>query len=678
MSTFMGIVREFPDIRSNQAFPYYHPVRLTNNGLVDYFCELDRRPPLACFLSHVHSDHLRGLDTLKSPFVYCSPATREILLRLEKIPSRLNYAQGITEKRNPMYKELEKIVKPLPLETPVVLELKPGLHIQVTLLDANHCVGAVMFLVEGDGKTVLYTGDVRSEPWWVNAIARNPCIVEYSSGLRSLDCIYLDTSVLDDYHLQTKAEGLRELLEKVAQYPDDAIFHFQAWTYGYEEVWIALAKALKSKVSMGTMILTTLRIYRSLIPATKSTDDRFPVLTHLAKEAPYLVGFTRGNSQQEGCLTSNEDARIHSCEKGTGCSVMANIHNKPVVWIKPIVAHLKDGQDVVEVGIGGGGDDLVEKSDQQDLTPGEIKQLIKTNVPKLLQVSFASYLLNGAVEPGGVDLDFTASVHSIPVNVVDVLRCLSRADKDLPDILDETAVKKLPEGLPNRIVFPYARHSSLPELRHLVRTFKPKDVWPCTFDFHSWERRGITIRGLFGDCCSGGTFAHDVLTENMRESLERDGGDLNGSNDTQRTFSSPPAASSLVQISTDSPEPEGAVANGKTRDAAACDTHHEPVEEDASQPEQMLAKKKTPQDPKWPMKRNYEEYRECEEDLISTDEPDLQGDSQASVLSAHSRETRLSAFRAAEAMINGGEWSAIGLISTTDHHTVPETELGGP
>lgn len=113
-----------------------------------------------------------------------------------------------------------------------MIELKPGLQVQVTLLDANHCVGAVMFLVEGDGKAALYTGDIRSEPWWVNSIVRNPCMVEYSSGLKRLDRIYLDTSVVDDYPLQTKAEGLGELLAKVAQYPDDTVFHFQAWTYG--------------------------------------------------------------------------------------------------------------------------------------------------------------------------------------------------------------------------------------------------------------------------------------------------------------------------------------------------------------------------------------------------------------------------------------------------------------
>jgi phosphoribosyl 1,2-cyclic phosphodiesterase len=61
MSTFDGIVSEFPDIR------------------IDYFRNSPNHPPpLACFLSHVHSDHLQGLESLKAPFVYCSPATKEV------------------------------------------------------------------------------------------------------------------------------------------------------------------------------------------------------------------------------------------------------------------------------------------------------------------------------------------------------------------------------------------------------------------------------------------------------------------------------------------------------------------------------------------------------------------------------------------------------------------------
>lgn len=85
---------------------------------------------------------------------------------------------------------------------------------------------------EGQGKAVLYTGDIRSEPWFVNSVARSPCLIEYSSGLKTLDTIYLDTSFTVDVGFPTKAEGISELLQKVCRYPADTIFHFQAWTYG--------------------------------------------------------------------------------------------------------------------------------------------------------------------------------------------------------------------------------------------------------------------------------------------------------------------------------------------------------------------------------------------------------------------------------------------------------------
>lgn len=35
------------------------------------------------------------------------------------------------------------------------------LSVTVTFLDANHCVGAVMVLIEGYMGCVLYTGDIR-------------------------------------------------------------------------------------------------------------------------------------------------------------------------------------------------------------------------------------------------------------------------------------------------------------------------------------------------------------------------------------------------------------------------------------------------------------------------------------------------------------------------------------
>lgn len=104
-------------------------------------------------------------------------------------------------------------------------------------------------MIEDARKAILYTGDIRSEPWFVNSLVRNPSLIEYSSGIRRLDTIYLDTSFIEEIPFQSKAEGIEELLRKVVQYPNDTIFHFQAWTYGYEEVWIALSRALKSRVS---------------------------------------------------------------------------------------------------------------------------------------------------------------------------------------------------------------------------------------------------------------------------------------------------------------------------------------------------------------------------------------------------------------------------------------------
>ena len=87
-------------------------------------------------------------------------------------------------------------------------------------------------MFEGNGKAVLYTGDIRSEPWFVNALTRSPSLIEYTAGLKTLDTIYLDTSFLDDIEFPTKAEGISELLRKVARYPPNTVFHFQAWTYG--------------------------------------------------------------------------------------------------------------------------------------------------------------------------------------------------------------------------------------------------------------------------------------------------------------------------------------------------------------------------------------------------------------------------------------------------------------
>ncbi|KAG5978286.1 hypothetical protein E4U55_006299 [Claviceps digitariae] len=355
MSTFNGLVPEFPDIRID--FFRQHP---------------NRTPPLVCFLSHVHSDHLAGLENLRSPFVYCSTATREILLRLEKYTCRIDYVRGVLEARQLTYRHLRKVMKALPLETPTTMELRPGYKIQVTLFDANHCPGSTMFLIEGQGKAILYTGDVRAEPWFVNSIARSPTLVEYTHGLKKLDKLYLDTSFIEDVPFQTKSEGIVDLLKKVKMYPPDTIFHLQAWTFGYEEVWIALSKALNSRVvDLGKKKIHVdaykFRIFRSL--NTRSADS------HLTIGAAALNGHMCGNSQHPGCLTSDQDVRIHSCEKDNMCSVA----KKPgVVSIRPVVFRLPNGESVMEAGVGGGGKDFSREAELDWDANNDIEEFLQS------------------------------------------------------------------------------------------------------------------------------------------------------------------------------------------------------------------------------------------------------------------------------------------------------------
>lgn len=88
---------------------------------------------------------MNGCFAADASSIYCSAATKELLLKVEKYQHRLNYANNLFEARKVQYKHLQNLLKPIPLETPTTIELSPGHEIQVTLFDANHCSGAVMF-----------------------------------------------------------------------------------------------------------------------------------------------------------------------------------------------------------------------------------------------------------------------------------------------------------------------------------------------------------------------------------------------------------------------------------------------------------------------------------------------------------------------------------------------------
>ncbi|KAI4747442.1 hypothetical protein E4T50_02249 [Aureobasidium sp. EXF-12298] len=496
MSTFDGIVREFPYIRIDNFTNYP-----------------DEPPPLACFLSHVHSDHLRGLESFKSTFIYCTAQTRELLLRLEKYPHRMNFARGILESRKQTYRRLKNHIKSIPLETPTEIELAPGQSIRVTLFDANHCLGSCMFLIEGNGKAILYTGDLRSEQWWVNTLIRNPVLLPYTKGTQRLDNIYLDTTFTSsdalEYEMPSKAEGLNELIKKASQYPPETIFYLNTWTFGYEEAWVALSAALKTRVHLDDY---RWRLYFS---------QRDQPTCYGSQTAP-LVGYKLGNHEHPGCLTNLlEGARIHSCERGTRCEVFQNPH---VVWITPIIARHK-GYEIAEVGSGGGHGDLNQTHSLELYDLGSVQQLLaicnralqaQPELREPMKEWFSTLMKNGKES---IDLDLEILRDEVEITSQD-----GRPDDEFD--MDNLPIDKLVPALTRlitgkskqeeedrikqqrQITFPFSRHSSYLELRELVQAFNPKDIYPCTVD-RSTYTYDVSMEMLFGDLCSANIFQAD-------------------------------------------------------------------------------------------------------------------------------------------------------------------------
>lgn len=240
MSTFDGYVKEFP----NLAIDYFRP-RALNAPTVH-----------AYLLSHVHSDHLQGLENINfgGAFIYCTQETKELLIRIQEKANRraARESKQKTYKYGHLraaYRNTKDLLRVIPLNMPCKIQVGTE-DLTVTLFDANHCPGSVMFLVEAcNGRAVLYTGDMRADAPFLSSFLANPLMVPYTSALKRLDCIYLDTSAsFGGPEYTEKALGCRKLVQAIAQYPKTTCFYFNAWCLGYEDLWLAISRAFNSLI----------------------------------------------------------------------------------------------------------------------------------------------------------------------------------------------------------------------------------------------------------------------------------------------------------------------------------------------------------------------------------------------------------------------------------------------
>ncbi|XP_036363409.1 putative uncharacterized protein DDB_G0277255 [Octopus sinensis] len=201
------------------------------------------------FLSHTHFDHTQGLNEPKflevlekrqSTHLYCSKMVQTILLKM------------------PSFKKLEPHIKVLEVNSPTVIEVPNDEHssqstcstITVTLLQAGHCLGSVMFLIEGSEGTVLYTGDFR---WEENEFFRMSWL-KSGDNMKLIKSLYVDTTfcVPEAFHIPTRTQSYEAVLSEVTKHfkKNDAnyVCIFSKTSFGYEHLLEKLAKAFRMKV----------------------------------------------------------------------------------------------------------------------------------------------------------------------------------------------------------------------------------------------------------------------------------------------------------------------------------------------------------------------------------------------------------------------------------------------
>ncbi|GAA6052948.1 hypothetical protein JCM3770_006749 [Rhodotorula araucariae] len=508
MSTHHGFIKEFPFIRVD-AFHGDPAVANPYTGKAPHFY----------LLTHAHTDHIVGLN---SPHfhgqIYATPVTKQLVLETMQAADRVRYEElGKRFGRKRKFANLCKIaprtngsrgargggrgagmdrIKEIPLNTRSELTGPDGITVTVTALDANHCPGSCMFLIEGKvagvHRAVLVTGDVRIEPWWLDALKHNPLVAPYlpanDAGRRSvpsrLDCLYIDTSnVLLDEELVTKDDAVAAVIDLMAQYPPDTRFFLNAWTWGYEELLKAVHKAFGEEIHLDWYKhrLYTSAPFRSSDPllASLGTTSSFPSSpSTFTAHSPSLHAPSTAAAPVPAPAPARP-LRFHACERRWKCD-----H----VWQDGLGCFSWEGEYVTLLN---GPKRLKRPMSGETLPAHEDARVVYVNPSEMPRWRWEAYREQVQAR--------IASWREREERERD------RRGKGKKRALDEAEVE---DGeLPNALIVPLARHSSLPELRSLVALFRPQTLYPltCTDDDPvSPAHQYISLPSLFGSLLAAG------------------------------------------------------------------------------------------------------------------------------------------------------------------------------
>ncbi|XP_006895786.1 PREDICTED: 5' exonuclease Apollo [Elephantulus edwardii] len=226
------------------------------------------------FLSHMHSDHTVGLNSTWARPLYCSPVTAHLLHRRLQVSKQWIRALEVGESHVLPLDEFGQ-------ET-----------MTVTLIDANHCPGSVMFLFEGYFGTILYTGDFRYTP----SMLKEPVL---SLG-KQIHTLYLDnTNCNPALVLPSQEEATRQIIELIRKYPQHDI-KIGLYSLGKESLleqlalefrtWVVLSpRRLELVQLLGLADVFTVEENAGRIHAVDHADIRYSTMEYWNQTHPTIA-----------------------------------------------------------------------------------------------------------------------------------------------------------------------------------------------------------------------------------------------------------------------------------------------------------------------------------------------------------------------------------------------------
>ena len=328
-------------------------------------------PGRTYFLTHFHSDHYVGLTKQWSAPIYCSEITATLVARQIRLAPAL--------------------LRPLPMDRPV--DLPSG--VRVTLIDANHCPGAVLLLFElpgGTRRTVLHTGDFRYD----RAMAAHPAIRSLPQRDRQVDLLYLDTTYCEPrYSFPPQREVLGGVLEACRLLLDSprTLVLFGAYSIGKERVYLHVARSLGVRLFVDASkrrVLDCLRLppedcaaltgdaaetrWRVVPMPTLRLDRLRATLQQSGGRYDSLVAFRptgwsygRGAPRRHGAVTIHEVAysehssfeELRACVRdllpAAGARIIPTVNCARAEKVRAMLALLLDGAPAARGGGGGSG-----------------------------------------------------------------------------------------------------------------------------------------------------------------------------------------------------------------------------------------------------------------------------------------------------------------------------------